>query len=109
MLVLLGGSSTPRLVQAFNITTREWQKYPDMPDGRYHLDCLVLPGDDGKILIAGGWSGSEAYRSAYVLDLTTGRYKDVASMNTERYVRELDEFTPIKLPQKYSPQISLSL
>ena len=87
MLVLLGGSagSSRRLVQAFNITTREWQKYPDMPDGRYHLGCIVLPGDEGKILIAGGWSGSSSYRSAYVLDLTTGRYKDVASMSAARY------------------------
>ena len=84
MLVLLGGHTTRRLVQAYNITTREWQKYPDMPDGRWHHDCIVLPGDEGKILIAGGWSGSAAYRNTYVLDLTTGRYKDAASLNTAR-------------------------
>ena len=85
MLVLIGGgSNSMRLVQAFNITTREWLKYPDMPDGRKHLDCIVLPGDEGKVLIAGGWSGSFAYKTAYVLELTTGRYKDVASMNTPR-------------------------
>ena len=85
MLVLLGGTSSRKLVQAFNITTREWQKYPDMPDGRDHHDCIVLPGDEGKVLIAGGWSGSAAYRNTYVLDLTTGRYKDAASLNTARY------------------------
>ena len=86
MLVLLGGhGGTTKHVQAFNITTREWQKYPDMPDKRYHAGCIVLPGDEGKVLIAGGWSGSAAYRNAYILDLTTGRYKDVASMNTARY------------------------
>ena len=73
-----------RLVQAFNITTREWKKYPDLPDARHHHDCIVLPGDEGKILIAGGWSGSSAYRSAYVLDLITGQYKDVASMSIAR-------------------------
>ena len=95
MLVLLGGSSTLRLVQAFNITTREWQKYPDMPDGRWYHDCIVLPGDNGKVLIAGGRSnsGSVAYRSTYVLDLTTGRYKDAASMNTARYKDLMAEVT----------------
>ena len=84
MLVLLGGSGSNKLVQAFNITTREWQKYPDLPDRRHYHDCIVLPGDEGKVLIAGGQGGTATYRSAYVLDLTTGRYKDVASMNTAR-------------------------
>ena len=33
-LVLLGGKESERLVQAYNTTSREWTRYPDLPDDR---------------------------------------------------------------------------
>jgi hypothetical protein len=33
-LVLLGGYRSHTLAQSFNTTSKEWIKYPDMPDGR---------------------------------------------------------------------------
>ncbi len=58
MLVLLGGSGTPQLVQGYNTTTRRWVKYPDLPDQRSYMGCIALPDDDkedgGRILVAGG-------------------------------------------------------
>ena len=56
MLILLGGKHSKILVQAFNYTSGEWQKYPDLPDDRQFHGCIALPGNEGKILVAGGLS-----------------------------------------------------
>ena len=56
-----------------------------MPPRSDH-DCIALPGEEfGKVLVAGGRGPQgSVHRSAFVLDLATGRYEDVASMTSPR-------------------------
>jgi hypothetical protein len=48
-----------------------------------------MPGDEGKVMIAGGQGSTGIYRSVYMLDMVTGRYTDLASMHTSRWGLQL--------------------
>jgi len=50
---------------------------------RRHSPVVALLGD-GRVLVAGGWSGSEALRTAEVIDPRTGAFSPVAPMATPR-------------------------
>jgi hypothetical protein len=52
---------------------------------RYHHGRILMPGDEGKVMIAGGkGSTTGIYKSVYVLDMVTGRYLDLANKHTSR-------------------------
>ncbi len=78
--LLVPGSTPPRPLQAASQT---WSNTGSLAAARYGHTATLLP--NGKVLAAGGLSGSDPLIGAELYDPATGTWSATGSLNTARY------------------------
>jgi N-acetylneuraminic acid mutarotase len=84
----LGGSTgnfssvSQDLVEVYDPSAGTWERRQSMPAGRSNHSATLLA--DGRILVAGGSTGSGAVNTAWLHEPTTGSWNNTGSLNQAR-------------------------
>lgn len=70
-------------VDLFEPAERQWQSVKDLPYLADHIQAVTL--DDGRVLVAGGWTGSGATAAAAIYDSDRGDWVSASPMSRPRW------------------------
>lgn len=75
-------TALPTVIPTATLPPAQWLAYPSMHTARAYFSASRL--DDGRVLVAGGWDGTQSLADVEIFDPEGNRWEMAAPMNTDR-------------------------
>ena len=76
---IFGGQSNTKMVQKYNLTTKQWTFPFTLNNGIYYSSCLLLPNSNGKVIFLAVETQASTTQTAAIVDLETNQQTSIAT------------------------------